>query len=190
MSLKENVNYIKDEISNEEKFFESFFKVEKFYKKYKLLLIIIIFSILAYFIATNISAYIKNQNAIAANNAYNSLIKNPKDQNAINTLKEKNKQLLEIALYKNDKTTNVDDVIFLNKIAKFNKAINENDINTLNTLILDPSFVLKDYAIFNKALILTNKGEYKKAKDALKNISNNSQVNTLSDLLKHYLLTK
>ena len=39
MNLKENVDLIKDEISTEEKFFESFFKVEKFWKKYKVAII-------------------------------------------------------------------------------------------------------------------------------------------------------
>ena len=42
MSLKENVSYIKDEISTEEQFFENFFKIEKFYKKYKKIILVII----------------------------------------------------------------------------------------------------------------------------------------------------
>ncbi len=33
MSLKENVDYVKDELNTEEKFLESFVKVERFYKK-------------------------------------------------------------------------------------------------------------------------------------------------------------
>ena len=75
MSLKENVDYIKEEISNEEKFFESFFKVEKFYKKYKFIIIALVVLVLGYFITTNILSYVKEQNAIAANKAYNTLLK-------------------------------------------------------------------------------------------------------------------
>jgi len=190
MSLKENVDYIKEEITNEEKFFENFFKVEKFYKKYKIIIILTVIAVLGYFIGNNILSYVKEQNAIAANNAYNTLMKNPEDKNSIEILKDKNKQLLEIALYKNNKIDIVKDTIFLDKITQFNNAIKQNDITVLNKLILDPSFVLKDYAIFNKALILTNNGEFKKAKIALENISKDSQVNTLSNLLKHYLLNK
>lgn len=194
MSLKENVEYIKQEISTEEQFFESFFKVEKIYKKYKLLIIGTVIAVLAYFIGTAINDYVKEQNAIAANKAYNILIKNPNDKSAEQQkeiLKEKNEKLLQIVLYKNSKDfTLKNDVIYLKQIALFNTAIKNNDIKTLNTLILDTNFVLRDYAIFNKALIQSNNGEFKKAKATLNNIENDSQVTTLSNLLKHYLLTK
>ena len=191
MSLKENVDYIKEEISNEEKFFESFFKVEKFYKKYKFIIIALVVLVLGYFITTNILSYVKEQNAIAANKAYNTLLQDPKNKEAMDILKEKNKTLFNIAMYKINKDNTADvDVIYLDNIAKFNKAVANNDIEQLNKLILDPTFVLKDYALFNKALILSNNKEYKKAKETLKNIDKNSQVNTLADLLRHYLLTK
>jgi len=191
MSLKENVDYIKQEISTEEQFFESFFKVEKIYKKYKLLIIGTVIAALVYFIGSAINDYIKEQNTIAANNAFNILIKNPKDKNALSVLEEKNKQLLEIVMYKNSKEfTLKNNVIFLDKIATFNQAIKNNDVKALNTLILDTKFVLRDYAIFNKALIQVNNKEYKKAKVTLNTIKDNSQVTTLSNLLKHYLLTK
>ncbi len=191
MSLKENVDYIKEEISNEEKFFESFFKVEKFYKKYKFIIIALVVLVLGYFITTNILSYIKEQNAIAANKAYNTLLQDPKNKEAMDILKEKNKTLFNIAMYKINKDNTADvDVIYLDNIAKFNKAVANNDIEQLNKLILDPTFVLKDYALFNKALILANNKEYKKAKQTLKDISKDSHVNTLADLLRHYLLTK
>jgi tetratricopeptide (TPR) repeat protein len=191
MSLKENVDYIKEEISNEEKFFESFFKVEKFYKKYKFIIIALVVLVLGYFITTNILSYVKEQNAIAANKAYNTLLQDPKNKEAMDILKEKNKTLFNIAMYKINKDNTADvDVIYLDNIAKFNKAVANNDIEQLNKLILDPTFVLKDYALFNKALILANNKEYKKAKQTLKDISKDSQVNTLADLLRHYLLTK
>jgi len=191
MSLKENVDYIKQEISTEEQFFESFFKVEKIYKKYKLLIIGAVIAVLAYFIGTNVNDYVKEQNAITANTAYNTLIKNPKDKNAISILEDKNKQLLQIAMYKSSSDfTLKNDVIFLDQIAKFNTAIKNNDIKILNELILDPKFVLRDYAIFNKALIQTNNKEYEKARTTVNTIKENSAVVTISNLLKHYLLTK
>jgi len=97
MSLKENVEYIKDEISSEEKFFESFFKLEKFYKKYKYLIILVVVGTLGYFITSSVMGYINEQNTIKANNAYNKLLLNPTDTNSIAILKEKNTKLLEIA---------------------------------------------------------------------------------------------
>ena len=39
MSVKEHVEFLKEEISTEERFFEGFFKLEKVWEKYKLVII-------------------------------------------------------------------------------------------------------------------------------------------------------
>ena len=191
MSLKENVSAIKDEISTQEQFFESFFKVEKFYKKYKFFIFAITALVLGYFIATAILDYQKEQKTIASNKAYNIVLQNPKDNINLAILKDSNKKLFDIAMYQtsNDKTKAVD-VEFLKDIVLYNKAIEQNDINTLNNLILNPSFVLKDFALFNKALILSNKKDYASAKETLKMIHDQSSVASLASMLSHYLLTK
>ena len=45
MSIKENVDYIKSELSSEEKLLEGFVKSERFFKKYKNLLIALVVAI-------------------------------------------------------------------------------------------------------------------------------------------------
>ena len=35
MSIKDDVNYLKNELNNEEKLLENFVKLERFFKKYK-----------------------------------------------------------------------------------------------------------------------------------------------------------
>ena len=52
------------------------------------------------------------------------------------------------------------------------------------------NFLLKEFAIFNKALILAQDGKYKEAKIALNLIPSTSKASELSNILKHYLLTK
>ena len=191
MSLKENVQYIKEEISSEEKFFESFFKLEKFYKKYKYLIILIVVGTLAYFISSNTISYINEQNTIEANAAYNKLLKNANDAESIKILKEKNTKLLELANYINSKDNTKDiNIIYLKQIALYNKAIKNNDIKSLDKLIINPEFVLRDYAIFNKALIQAENKQYQKAKTTLNSIPKESAVTMLSNMLKHFLLTK
>lgn len=191
MSLKENVSFIKDEISTQEKFFENFFKIEKLYKKYK----IVIFSVLAlgigYFATTTINSYLDEQNLIASNKAYNKVLKTPTDKINLAILKDTNEKLLQIAMYQTstDKTK-TNDIEFLKDISAYNKAIKDNDIKTLNTLIVNPDFILKDYALFNKALILVDNKEYATAKSTLKIITEQSAVAPLANMLKHYLLTK
>jgi len=190
MSIKENVSFIKDEISTEEQFFESFFKLEKFYKKYKLLIIGGIVVVFGYFISTSVLGYINEQNTIKANEAYNKVILNPQDKQSLESLKNINKTLYDIALYKinhNDTTTNVE---YLKEIGLFNKAVSSNNIAELDKLILDPNFLLKDFALFSKALILIDQKQYNKAKQTVNLIADNSAVSSLSIMLKHFLVTK
>ena len=191
MSLKENVQQIKSELSSEEKFFESFFKVERFYKKYKLIIITSAIVIVGYVVASNVVTYTNDQDKVLANKAYSALLAN-KDV-AINTaiLKEKNNELLAIFTHNTslDNTKEVD-AQYLKEIAQFNKAIKSNDLEALDMLILNPEFLLKDFAIFNKALIQSNKNDFKSAKKTLETITKTSIVAPLSLMLKHYLLTK
>jgi tetratricopeptide (TPR) repeat protein len=191
MSLKENVSYIKQEISTQEQFFENFFKLEKFYRKYKLYVFGLIAIIIGFAVIIPINNYLNEQNLIKANEAYNRLLTNPKDKLSLSTLKETNQKLLNIALYQTslDKTK-ANDIEFLKDIISFNKAVKQNDIQALNSLILKSDFVLKDFALFNKALILSTQGKYPQAKKALKSISDNSPITSLALMLKHYLLTK
>ena len=51
-------------------------------------------------------------------------------------------------------------------------------------------FLLKDYAIFNQALILVNNQKYAEAREILGKISQDSRAFELATLLKHYLVTK
>jgi hypothetical protein len=55
---------------------------------------------------------------------------------------------------------------------------------------MQKDFLLKEFALFNKALIFANNKKYVDAKETLKLIPQNSQVNNLVVLLNHYLLTK
>jgi len=55
---------------------------------------------------------------------------------------------------------------------------------------MQKDFLLKEFALFNKALILTQEGEYSQAKQTLQLIQKDSQVSDLVALLNHYLLTK
>jgi len=191
MGLKDNVSQIKDELTVEEQFFTNFFKIEKFYKKYKYIIFGTIFVVVAFFITNGIINYLSELNKIEANNAYSKFLANPKDTNSLNILKEKNAQLFAIAQFEVSKNKTQDiDVLYLKEIAQYNKAVEQNDIEALNKLIVNPNFLLKDFAKFNKALILTQKKEFKKAKATLDTISYNSPVASLANMLNHYLLTK
>ncbi len=193
MSLQEKVEYLKEEMSTEEKFFEGFFKLEKIWKKYKIVLISVVSLLFMGFVGTNINDYMQEQNTIKANNAFNALLENRKDAEAINILKDLNPKLLKIANYLQDKKDGKNEAVnieFLDEIVKFNMALNENNLDVINKTILNSKFVLKEYALFQKALILTIDKKYLDAKETLALIPDTSTVAELSNKLKHHLLTK
>lgn len=193
MSLKDNVNYVKDELSSEEKFLEGFVKTERFYKKNKILIIVAAVVVVGGLIGFYATKYIQGQNKLEANIAFNKVLENPKDSAALATLKEKNSQLFQVAQYleaaKDEKVADVQ-IKYLKELATYQKALEKKDITALNTVSMQNDFLLKEFAIFNKALIQVNQGKYEDAKVTLKLIPEDSKVNDLVNVLKHYLVTK
>jgi len=193
MSIKENVDYVKTGLSSEEKFLESFVKSERFFKKYKTLIfafvIIIIVGIISFFIKENIA----QSNKLKANIAFNQVLQNSNDAQALAVLKDKNPQLYDIALYlqakKEDKATQIS-VPFLKELSKYQTALADKNISELDNLSMQNDFLLKEFAIFNKALFLTNEGKFNEAKTTLALIPQTSKAFELAKLLNHYLLTK
>ena len=192
MSIKENVNYVKNELSSEEKFLENFVKGERFFRKYKTL----IFAIVVLAIIVPIGYLIKKElyesNKLEANAAFNKFLES-KDEKALATLKDKNEKLYEIALFlqarKDNKTVEINTPV-LKELAKFQVAMESKNIKELENLSMQNDFLLKEFAIFNKALLLTNEGKFEEAKTALKQIPQTSKATELANLLNHYLLTK
>ena len=193
MSIKENVDYVKTGLSSEEKFLESFVKSERFFKKYKTLIfafvIIIIVGIIGFFIKENLA----QSNKLKANIAFNQVLENSNNAQALATLKDKNPQLYDIALYlqakKEAKVTQIS-VPLLKELSKYQTALADKNIAELDNLSMQNDFLLKEFAIFNKALLLTNEGKFNEAKTTLALIPQTSKAFELAKLLNHYLITK
>ena len=193
MSIKENVDYVKTELSSEEKFLESFVKSERFFKKYKTLIfafvVVIIVGIIGFFIKENMA----QSNKLKANIAFNQVLENSNNAQALATLKDKNPQLYDIALYlqakKEAKVAQIS-VPLLKELSKYQTALANKNISELDNLSMQNDFLLKEFAIFNKALLLTNEGKFNEAKTTLALIPQNSKAFELAKLLNHYLLTK
>ena len=193
MSIKENVDYVKEELSSQEKFLENFVKGERFYKKYRTL----IFAFIAIVIVGSIGTIIKNNmdesNKLEANIAFNKVLQNSNDTQALEELKNKNTKLYEVALFlqakKDNKSVEVN-IPLLKELSKYQTALANKNIDELNNLSMQNDFLLKEFAIFNKALLLSNEGKYEDAKAALKLIPQTSKAFELANLLNHYLLTK
>jgi hypothetical protein len=193
MSIKENVDYVKSELSSEEKFLENFVKGERFFKKYKTLIIAFIAIVAIGIIAFFIKNHIAQSNKIEANIAFNKVLENNKDSQALAILKDKNPQLYDVALFlqaKEDGKAIDINVPMLKELANYQTAITNKDVTQLDNLSMQNDFLLKDFAIFNKALFLTNEGKFNEAKTTLALIPQTSKAFELAKLLNHYLLTK
>ena len=193
MSIKENVDYVKTELSSEEKFLENFVKGERFFKKYKTLIfafvVVIIVGIISFFIKDNIA----QSNKFEANIAFNKVLENSNDSQALADLKEKSPQLYDVAIFlqaKNESKQTDINVPLLKELSKYQTALANKSISELDNLSMQKDFLLKEFAIFNKALLLTNEGKFNEAKTSLALIPETSKAHELAKLLNHYLLTK
>ena len=193
MSIKENVDYVKTELSSEEKFLESFVKSERFFEKYKTLIFAFVAIILVGFIAFFIKNSIAQSNKLEANIAFNKVLENSNDTQALADLKEKNPELYDVALFlqakKDAKSVDIN-VPLLKELSKYSAALANKNISELDNLSMQNDFLLKEFAIFNKALFLTNEGKFNEAKTTLALIPQTSKAFELAKLLNHYLLTK
>ena len=192
MSIKDDVNYIKNELSSEEKFLESFVKTERFFKKYKKLIVVLIIAVIIGSIAFLVKTKLDEKNLYEANIALSNFLENG-NQNSLKQLKEKNRDLYEIALYLDAKNEfkNADiNLKYLKELLDFQVALLNSNQSELDLVSKKADFLLKDYAIFNQALILVNNQKYAEAREILGKISQDSRAFELATLLKHYLVTK
>ncbi len=193
MSIKENVDYVKTELSSEEKFLENFVRSERFFKKYKTLIFAFITIIIVAPIGFLIENKIDESNKFEANIAFNKVLENSNDAKALADLKEKNKELYNVALYlqtKNELKLADINVPLLKELAKYQTAIANKSIPELDNVSMQNDFLLKEFAVFNKALLLANEGKFNEAKTTLALIPQTSKAFELAKLLNHYLLTK
>lgn len=193
MSLKDDIKSVKKEINTEEQFLEGFVKFERFFKKYKLLIIGVVGLAIVGLIAVTVTDYLRAENKKEANIAFNQVLENPNNKNAVAVLKEKNRKLYEISLYlqaQNDNKISDVKVEFLKELSDYQTAIKNQNVDELNAVSMKNNFLLKEFALFNKALILTQNEKYKDAQETLKLIPQTSKVFELVKLLNHYLLTK
>lgn len=189
MSIKDNVDYIKKEMSTEESFLESVFKLEKFYKKYKTALFGTAAVILIAVIGFNIKSYTDEKKMIEANEAFNKVLADPNDTASLEVLKSKNEKLYQLAQYSKGKADKIS-LDFFNELSLYSKAIEKQNSAMIGEVSQKQNFLLKDFALFNKALIEAKDGKYKEAKETLKLIPEKSDITGLAKMLEHYLLTK
>ncbi|HIP59612.1 MAG TPA: tetratricopeptide repeat protein [Campylobacterales bacterium] len=195
LSLKENIEAVKKELSAEEQFLESIVKAEGFWKKYKKLLIAL--AVLVVVAALGMALYntMKEQSLKASNEAYLTLQKNPTDKEALETLKSKNPKLYQLFLFSNEMksadvaklealSSQISDPI-LKDLLSYQKASLSG--KGLSSYAMKQDALLKEFASLQEAYNLFKEGKSKEAKTLLAQIPESSQLQQIAQSFKHYL---
>ncbi len=197
--MNQNIEYIKEELTAQEKFLESVIKIETFAKKYRKILIGIGIIIITALITVAIMDLIKENNLQASNSAYLTLLNNPNDEIAKTTLESKNPNLYNLYLFQKaikDKDNTLlsevanKNILVFSDLAKYNLASTSKDINLLSNYSISKDALLKDLAFFEEAYLLLKSNKINEAKLKLSMIELTSPMKKVSNLLEHYTIQK
>lgn len=196
MSIKEEIQHVKEELSTEEQFFEQAVKVERFYKRYKAQLIAGGVLIVAGVIAYAASEAMERGRVEAVNAAYVLLQKEPDNAEAAAVLNEKSPALydarqLSQALQSSDLATlnalQYSTVPEVADVAAYQAASLETESNSsIKAYASRPDALLGDLARIDEAVTLFKTGKIKEAHQRLRMISEESEFHTLAQSLMHY----
>ena len=189
MSIQDNINEAKKEFESDEKMLASAFKLEKFYKKYKFLILGTVGAIVLFFGAKAVTGVIEESRLASANEAYVTLLENPKDSTALAQLKEKNPALFELFEYKNAMDNNNTEV--LEKLSSSKNAL-VSDIAGYHLSVMkgteSNSKLYAEVALLNNAHLLIKEGKVSEASDELSSIEESSPLYNISKIMKHYVI--
>jgi hypothetical protein len=195
MSIKEQVEFVKEELTQDEKLLEGLIKIERFYKRNRLAILALSISVVVGGIGYGVVEYIKEQHLLKANKALLQLQSNPSDSNSLKILKENNPALAE--LYLLNEATKKGDIKKLEELTKssdetisdlamYHFAVFKNSLSQIKDYSLRSSSLLKDLALFDEAYLLFKKGKIYEAKSKLKLIQESSPVKPVAKMLEHY----
>ena len=190
MSIKQNLETIKEEFKSDEKIFESAFKIERIFYRYKWIFIGIVAILLILWIYTSIKDMLEEKNAQQASKIYAQLQQQDTPE-LFEQLEKKAPNLAEFlrlrkavqngdeeALQKLSNSKNS----FIAEFAKYQNAMLKKDINELG--LINGQF--GDLAKFEQAFLLIQDKKTAQAQEILQAIPQNSSIKEISKLLSHY----
>ncbi len=195
MSLKENVDFIKEELSSEEKMFEKAVVTERFLKKYKKSIITLL-SLVVIIALGNMAYKAKERSRIEeANKQLAVLTENPSDKQAEEKLKELSPKLYAAWSFSHAVNTNDtkklqelqnSDFFVINDLSAYEAAARTADLKNLDAYSLRQQAIYKDLALVDEAVIHMNRNEVAQSKEKLAMIGENSPLKGVASILNHY----
>ena len=189
MSIQDNVNYVKKELSGDEKVLESALKIETLYKKYKFVIWGVVAALILSFAGKTVMDAMHEAKLADANSAFLTLQEKPDDGQALQILETKNPALFELFTYA--QAVKKRDVKVLNTLAGSSNAViadaSKYVAATLENKRSD-SKLYKEMALLEEAYLAIKAGDTKSAKAKLELINERSSLAMLASLLKHSTL--
>jgi hypothetical protein len=186
---------LKEELSSEEKFFESAVRTERFVKRYqKPLIAAVAASLLVVGGAIGYQTYTKGK-IESSNAAFNVLLINPSDTNAEQTLKNDNPKLYDV--WKLSRGIAQNDVTILEglknsesfgvaDIAQYEAASIKNDTQSLDQYTKKQGALYKDLALLELAVTAIEKGDIASAHQKISLVPEDSPLYQVAQALSHY----
>ena len=195
LSLKQDIEMVKEELNSEEKFFEKAVMTEKFVKKYKNIMIGSVVAVVV-LVGVNIAYTINKQNTIeAANAAVISLKADPSNKALSEKLHSLSPSLYDAWKYQRAVETGDLEAFkalenskapLISELAAYNIASKSNDIKLLTEYSLKEDAMYKDLATVQIAVLLMKESKIKEAHEKLALISIQSPLAQLANALMHY----
>ena len=195
LSLKQDIEMVKEELNSEEKFFEKAVMTERFVKKYKKLMIgSVIFVVLL--VGANIAYTVNKQNSLdAANATVVSLKADPSNKALMEKLHSLSPSLYDA--WKYQRAVETEDLeafkalenskaLLISDLAAYNVASQSNDIKLLTDYTLQENAMYKDLATVQIAVLLMKESKIKEAHEKLALISIQSPLAQVANALMHY----
>jgi hypothetical protein len=189
VSIKDDVKYVKKELSGDEKVLESAFKLETIYNKYKFIIWAVVVAVILFFVGTTVMKSMEQFKLEDANTAFLTLQQNPKDTAALETLKKKNPSLFE--LYTFSQAAHAEDTKALEALQNSkNDIISDASKYTVAVTKREPvdSKLYAELSLIQEAYVLIKSGDSVKAKAKLQLIDERSTLHMLSKLLEHSMI--
>ena len=195
MSLKNDLDMVKEELNSEEKFFEKAVITEKFVKKYKKIMIASVILVVI-LISANIAYDINKQNTKdAANVALVELMNDSTNAAALTRLESLSPALRDVWIYSQaiaskdvaslNSLKNSKDII-VSDLASYELAADSKDMTTLDAYALKQNSIYKDLAQIQSAVLLIESGKTTEAQQKLSMISIDSSLAQVAASLMHY----
>lgn len=196
MSIKNNFDYIKNEISSDGQLLENTLKLERFYKKYKYIiwaiLVVVVFGGISY----QLYSYYNEKNIQKYSEIYSKLSNDASNTSLQDELKRGNPKLYDLFMLQQAlKDGNINQLMeikdsksnVISSIASYHIGSFERDISVLKNV---DKYTIGDLSKLQQAYILINENKINDAKIILGEISKDSNLNDFASLLSHYIITK